>query len=93
MATQEAIATLRANALRDLKDTGAAIAQELGIDPPRLDFFYPSKDYQQAEELKALVDFNTRVLSALQTPPEGEENELSGGKTVSKRRSDRTTVS
>ncbi len=65
MATSEATARIRANALRALKETGPQIAAQLGIEPPKLDFFFKDHDYQQAQELTALAEFNTRLLDAL----------------------------
>jgi hypothetical protein len=93
MATGDAIARIRADALRDLKDTGPQIAAQLGIEPPQLNFFFRDKDYQQAKELAALAEFNTRLLSALPTQSEGGDDDQSGAAPIPKRRSDRPAVS
>jgi hypothetical protein len=93
MATSEATARIRANALKALKETGIELAAQLDIEPPQLDFFFKDHDYQQAQELTALAGFNTRLLNALQTQSEGEGDDQSSAKTVSKRRLNRTAVS
>lgn len=66
MATKEQIAIVREKAVLSLKETGAEIAAKLNINPPDLNFFFRDKDLHQAEELKALADFNRRVLDALE---------------------------
>jgi hypothetical protein len=92
MATTDAIARIRDTALRSLKETGPQIAAQLGIEPPKLDFFFKDNGYQQAQELTALAEFNTRLLAALQTQ-EGEDNAESSSTTTKKRRPDRPAVS
>jgi hypothetical protein len=92
MATNEATARIRENALRDLKDTGSHIAAQLDIEAPTFEFFR-DKDYQQAQELAVLAAFNNRVLDALKAQSErGDDVELSIAETA-KRRPDRASVS
>jgi hypothetical protein len=93
MATNEATARIRANALKALKATGIELAAQLGIEPPQLDFSYKDHDYQQAQELTALAGFNHRLLNALQTQSEGEGDDQSSAETLPKRRLNRAAVS
>ena len=86
MATSDATARLRADALRALKDTGPQIAAQLGIDPPKLDFFFKDRDYQQAQELTVLAAWLTTVsetLSQVQPPVTEDPSPVTeGGKNV-----------
>jgi hypothetical protein len=72
MAAKGHIARVRDTAIVSLKESGMAIAQRLNIDPPELDMFYRDYELLQAEELKALADFNRRVESALAALPMSE---------------------
>lgn len=93
MATNEATARIRDTALKALKESGSQIAEQLGIAPPDLNFFWKDRDYQQAQELTVLAAFSTRVLDALKTQAEGGDHDESGSTETAKRQSHRPAVS
>jgi hypothetical protein len=93
MADSASTIIIRANALRALKETGPQIAAQLGIEPPKLDFFYKDHDYQQAQELTALAEFNTRLLDALKNQSQGEDDGVSSSPPLPKREQHRTVAS
>lgn len=94
MATKESIAIRRQLAIESLKQTGMRISTLLGIEAPGLDHFYRDKDLHQAEDIKALAEFNERVIRALETrQPEPvameriEDGQSSNAKSQTSRRS------
>jgi hypothetical protein len=93
MADSGAIARIRANALRDLKEIGPQIAAQVGIEAPNLDFSFKDKDYQQAQELTVLADFNKRLLTALQTQSQGSDDAQRSDTKIPQSRSSRAAVS
>lgn len=61
MASSDATARIKADALKSLKEAATVIATQLGIEPPNLEFFFKDKDYQQAQELTVLAAWLTTV--------------------------------
>lgn len=65
MATKGHIAAVQERALQDLEASSEEMAAALNIEPPDLTMFYRDADLLHAEQLRALADFQQRVVAAL----------------------------
>lgn len=76
MATKGHIAATRDQAINALHTSSKQLAAALDLEPPDLFLFYRDPAYQQAEQLRAIADFNEKVVKALKVHQQHAEADI-----------------